>query len=62
MGVSFDLPIDVLMDYSINTLSDVDVVWFVDRCTSLHGVENGVVVVDDGEAKFLRRLCTMGVE
>ena len=42
----------VLTDDSINTLSDVDVVWFVDRRTFLHGVEDGVVVVDTGEAIF----------
>ena len=38
---------------SISALSDVDVVWFVDRHALLHGVEDGVVVVDAGEATFL---------
>ena len=42
---------DVVTDDSISTLSDVNVVWFVDMRAFLHGVEDGIVFVDDGEAK-----------
>ena len=42
----------MFIDDSISTLSDVDVVRFVDWRAFLYGVEDGVVFVDDGEANF----------
>ena len=53
---------EVLTDDLISTLSDADVVLFVEIQAFLDGLLNGEVLFDEGKAKCFRRLCTMGVD